>query len=318
MRGTLLGALLLLSMVGALRGGIFPAEIRPEGMRSDRVGAIRILDQRELLFGAIDGRHFSEISDLAFLPRKHWLFMISDEGRLFRFRARFGDKIRELEPREASEIRKKSGKRLKKWRRDSEGLTLDGKERLYASFEGRPRVARLSYDGRILRRLKLPPQIAKEKRMWRRNKGLEALTWHPRYGLVTAPEYPVRDASRKIQTLYSLSGRRWSYRRGGEPNSAITALEVLANGNFLILERAYDGPLSPMVVTLRELQIDRCAGRRLCPTRVLARFDSARGWAVENFEGLARVGEDRFVMISDDNDNFFQKTVMVYFEVEGR
>jgi len=301
-----------------LPGGIFGTDIRPEGMETGLVGSVRILDQREIVLSGVGGRHFSEISDLAYLPEEKSLFMVGDEGILFRFRARFGEKILELTPLDAGKIRKKSGRKLKKWRRDTEGLAFDGKGRLFVSFEGKPRIARLSRDGRILGYRRLPAALASEKRLWRRNKGLEALVWHPKYGWVTAAEYPVRAADRKIQTLYALSGKRWSFRRGEDPDSAITALEVLKNGNFLVLERSYSGPLAPYVVTLREVCVDRCRGRALCPTRLLARFDSSEGWLVENFEGLARVGPDRFVMISDDNDSFFQKTVLIYFEVRGR
>ncbi len=308
--------LLLLLLPWVLAAGVFRTDLRPENIKGDRIGSIRILDQRELLYGKIAGRQFSEISDLAYLKKHRWLFMISDEGELFRFKARFdARKILELTPMDADLLRKKSGKKLKKRRRDSEGLTLDERGRLYLSFEGKPRVARIAYDGRIFSYLKLPSAIDRAKKMWRRNKGLEALAWHPRYGLLTAPEYPVKGASRELQTIYALSGKRWSYGRGKEPNSAITALEVLDNGNLLILERSYAGLNRPVVVTLRELELDRCGGRRLCSTRVLARLDSSKGWAVENFEGLAKVGPDHFLMISDDNDNFFQRTILVYFEV---
>ena len=311
--------LFLFLTVPALHAEIYRVDIRPEGMRGNRVGVIRLLDQRELLWGEIGGRHFSEISDLAYLPSKRWLFLLSDEGRLFRFRTRFADgKIRELTPLEASTIRKADGRKLKKWRRDAEGLTTDGKGRLAVSFEGEPRVARISYDGRIFRMLKLPRVLASEKRLHRRNKGLEALAWHPRYGLVTAPERPLKGVERGVRTLYALSGKRWSYRPAEGDRSSITALEVLSNGNFLILEREYSGWSRPVIITLRELEIDRCGKRRLCPSRILARFDSSEGWAVDNFEGLARVGRDRFLMVSDDNDNFFQKTILIYFEVDSR
>lgn len=310
--------LLSFSLLGALLyAEVFPIDIRPEGMKSDRVGAIRILDQKELVFDKVGRQHFSEISDLAYLAKRRWLFLISDEGKLFRFRARFGERILELTPLDGEKLRQADGRKLKKSRRDSEGLTLDSRGRLYASFEGKPRIARLSYDGRVLSWLKLPAFLASKRYYRGSNKELEALLWHPRYGLVTAPEYPLRGSSATLQTLYALSGKRWSYPRGREPHSAITALDVLDNGDFLVLERAYDGPTAPMVVTLRRLGIEGCRNGR-CPDRVLARFDSAEGWAVDNFEGLAKVGPNRFVMISDDNDNFFQKTILVYFEVDSR
>ena len=54
----------------------------------------------------------------------------------------------------------------------------------------------------------------------------------------------------------------------------------------------------------------------MCKTKVLAKFNSSEGWLLDNFEGLARVGKNRYVMISDDNDNFFQQTLLMYFEVK--
>jgi hypothetical protein len=166
--------------------------------------------------------------------------------------------------------------------------------------------------------LRLPKNIASEKRLRHRNKGLEALAWHPRHGLVTAPERPLKGAEKGVRTLYALSGKRWSYRPAKGDRSSITAIEILSDGNFLILEREYSGWSRPVIITLRKLYIRRCGGRRLCPSRILARFDSSDGWAVDNFEGLARVARDRFLMISDDNDNFFQKTILIYFEVDSR
>jgi len=305
----------LLLFLSYLSAGIFPIDIRPEGMKGDRIGSIRILDQRELVFGKLGRGHFSEISDVAYRSDRHWLFMVSDEGVLFRFRARFGEGISELVPLEGERLRKADGRKLGKSHRDSEGLTLDDRGRLYVSFEGKPRIARLSDDGRVFAWLKLPSFLASKRYYRGSNKALEALVWHPRYGLVTAPEYPLKGSASQIQTLYALSGKRWSYPRGPEPHSAITALEVLDNGDFLILERAYNGPTAPMVVILRQLEISRCRNGR-CPDRILARFDSSEGWAVDNFEGLAKVGPHRFVMISDDNDNVFQKTILVYFEVK--
>ena len=41
-----------------------------------------------------------------------------------------------------------------------------------------------------------------------------------------------------------------------------------------------------------------------------------KGWMIDNFEGLTRVAPHRYLMVSDDNDNFFQKTLLIYFEVK--
>lgn len=86
------------------------------------------------------------------------------------------------------------------------------------------------------------------------------------------------------------------------------------DGNVLVLERSYSGLLNPFVITLKKVYINRCK-KGICPTKVLAKMNSHKGWKVDNFEGLARVGKHRYVMISDDNENFFQSTLLIYFEV---
>jgi hypothetical protein len=82
-----------------------------------------------------------------------------------------------------------------------------------------------------------------------------------------------------------------------------------------VLERSFTGMLHPFVVTLKKVYLDHCQ-KGLCRSKVLVKMNSHKGWDVDNFEGLARVGKNRYVMISDDNDNFYQKTLLIYFEVK--
>ena len=91
-------------------------------------------------------------------------------------------------------------------------------------------------------------------------------------------------------------------------------MEVMDDGNVLVLERSFTGLLEPFVVTLKKVMIKNCK-KKMCPTKVLAKMNSHKGWNIDNFEGLARVGKNRYVMVSDDGDNFFQKTLLIYFEV---
>ena len=44
----------------------------------------------------------------------------------------------------------------------------------------------------------------------------------------------------------------------------------------------------------------------------IARFDSSQGWAVDNFEGVAHHIDNRYFIVSDDNANPQQKTLLVY------
>ena len=295
----------------------FSVDITPD-RQNKTYGSIRILDQKQLMYNRINGVKFSEISDLAYYPQKQKLFMISDEGKLFTFKAKFTDKIEMLEPVDAVKLRKKNGKKFKKWRRDSEGMTLDGKDRLLISFEGNAKIAWFHKNsekrGEQIKKYTLPRELKVMGNYRSRNKALESLAWHPRYGMLTVAEWPLKRDHKKLQTVYALSGKRWHFKAEPEARSAISALEVMDDGNLLVLERSFVSYVEPFVVTLKKVFIDRCK-KGLCPSKVLLKMSSHKSWDVDNFEGLAKVGKDRFVMISDDNDNFFQKTLLIYFEV---
>ena len=300
-----------------LSAGIFPVNIAPDKKERIFMG-IKILDQRQMVFKDINGVKFSEISDLAYYSKNKKLFMISDEGKLFIFKAEFADKIELLEPKDAVKLRNKNAKKFKKWRKDSEGLTLDGSGRLLISFEGRAKIAwfhkNSSRYGQMIKKYRLPNELQNPKKYRSRNKSLEALAWHPKYGILTAAEWPLKKYDKKRQAVYALNGKKWYFKAEPEDRSAISAIEVMDDGNLLVLERSFTGYLNPFVVTLKKVYLNNCKNG-ICKTEVLLKMNSHKGWDVDNFEGLARVGKNRYVMVSDDNDNFFQKTLLIYFEV---
>ena len=271
-----------------------------------------------MVYDRIKGIKFSEISDLTYLPKKEKLFMVSDEGKLFIFKAKFTQSIEELEAIDAIKLRKKNGKKFKKWRKDSEGMTFDAKGRLLISFEGKAKIGWFHKNsdkfGQQIRKYKLPRELRHIKNYRSKNKSLESLAWHPKYGILTATEWPLKKYKKKDQHIYALTGKKWRFKAEKEAKSAVVAIEVMDDGNVLVLERSFTGLLNPFIVTLKKVYLNQC-GSAGCKTKVLAKMNSHKGWGVDNFEGLARVGKHRYVMISDDNDNFFQQTLLIYFEV---
>ena len=310
-------ALLLFLSFFSLSAGSFSVDITPSS-QTTTYGKIKFLDQKQLMYNHINDVKFSEISDLAYYKKKHKLFMISDEGRLFTFKARFTDKIDILEPIEAVKLTKKHGKKFKRWRKDSEGMTLDRQGHLLISFEGKAKIAWFHKNsekkGQLIRKYKLPKALKNSDNYRSQNKSLESLAWHSKYGIVTATEWPLKKDDKKKQTIYALSGKKWHFKAEPEARSAISAIEVMEDGNFLVLERSFVSYLDPFVVTLKKVYINQCK-KGMCKTEVLLKMNSHESWGVDNFEGLTRVGKNRYVMISDDNDNFFQKTLLIYFEV---
>jgi len=307
----------LLLVACMLLGNTRNIEIRPSVLPKSI--KIKILDQKELNYSTIGGLGFSEISDLAYDHSTKRLYMLSDEGKLFVFKARFDDVIEQLEPVGAAPIRKKGGKPFRKWARDTEGMTIDGQGRLLISFEGKAKIGWFHKDsdkmGERIRKYTLPKVLRDTKNYRSKNKSLEALAWHPKYGILTVAEWPLKRDPKKRQTVYALNGRQWHFKAEPEARSAVSAIEVTDEGNLLVLERSFTGLFDPFVVTLKKVYLKGCSRNGMCRTEVLAKMNSHRGWQVDNFEGLARVGKHRYVMVSDDNDNFYQRTLLIYFEV---
>jgi len=296
-------------------GGIRKVNIVPSSYTHT---PIKILDQRELAFSHINGVKFAELSDVAYEAKTHTLYGVSDKGILYCFDAKFGQIIERLVPLRAAKLTNKKAKRFKKWKRDSEGLALDGKGRLFISFEGKAKVAWFHKNShsfaRLIRKERIPRVLRDVNNYRSKNKSLEALAWHPYYGLLAATEWPLKKDDKKRQTLYALRGKQWHFRAEPEKRSGVVAMEVMDDGNVLVMERSYIDMFHPLVVTLKKVYIKGCK-KGMCRSKVLLKMNSHQGWDVDNFEGLAKVGKHRYVMVSDNGDNFFQKTLLVYFEV---
>jgi len=308
-----------LIFLSVLHAGISAINIAPH-LDNNRFMGIRILDQKKLSYGRIDGVKFAELSDVTYDKQTGILYFVGDKGSLFSFQAKFTDKIELLTPLDAKKLCNKKGKRFKKWKRDSEGLTLDGKRKLLISFEGKAKIGWFHKNskkaGCLIKKYKLPKVLKQSKNYRSTNKSLESLAWHPHYGVLTATEWPLKKDDMKKQTIYALSGKKWYFKAEPEAKSAVVAMEVMDDGNLLVMERSFSGYFEPFIITLKKVMIRGCRQGSMCTTKVLAKMNSHKGWDVDNFEGLAKVGKHRYVIVSDDNENFFQKTLLLYFEVQ--
>lgn len=205
---------------------------------------------------------------------------------------------------------------------DAEGLSIDndanrimGDTQLIVSFEGRPRLVRYTPDGRRLREEPLPLPLRDKRHFAHPNQSLEAVTLHPRWGLLIAPERPLRGMPAGEVPIYAQDSRHWLYPLHPAPGSALVAMESLADGSLLTLERAFVSLLRPFVIALRHTHLSPTSGKPL-EVRDIAVFDTSQGWFMDNFEGLARHRDRRFFMVSDDNYQSLQRTLLIYFQFE--
>jgi hypothetical protein len=302
-----------------------PYRLSPHVAPGERHMGIRLLGTVELLATSFDGVALGGLSGLAWDEDESRLYALSDDGAVFHLRPHIEAGIlSRVDVLAAYALRGRDGRPLEGRHADAEGLVVQGADNgtrgdsvLAASFERFPRIVRLRPDGRFVDSLRLPEELRDIGRYARPNKALESLAWFPRHGFVTAPERPLSDDGDGIVAIFALDGGRWRYPLAATPNASLVALEALPNGDLLALERGHGLMFLPLVITLRHTRIDWSASDSLLTVATLAVLDTSQGWSVDNFEGLTRHRGLKFFMVSDDNFNHLQKTLLVYFELAG-
>ena len=286
-------------------------------MSTNLMGSIAISGAR------VNGLPVVEISDLAWDQDTQTLYAISDDGYLYTLKISINKgKLTQAKITNAVKLLGKNNKPLTGSQNDPEGLSIknhnNGKKsdaELIISFEGNSRIERYNTRGQYLGKIKIPSKLTKKKNHRSTNRTLESVTLHPKYGVITASELPLKGKSKKTQTLYSQSGKEWDFPSHKAKESSVTALEVLENGDILVLERAFSGIFNPLVISLRQVQLKKCNKKGLCPVKDIAIFDNSDGWNVDNFEGLTKLAGNQYLMVSDDNKSPLQQSIMVMFEV---
>jgi len=286
-----------------------------------RIGNLRLLGVLYLPARTVNGARFSGLSGLAWDEDDNLLYALSDHGVLFHLRPIFhnGQLADVTVQHVAPLIDPRTHKPVRWTRSDSEGLDIinghngqKGDAELLVSFEGKPRIVRYRPDGTHIADVPLPAALRAVKRYRSDNKMLESVCLHPREGILTAPELPL-DHETGVARLYRLDGSTWHFpaSRGG-----IVALECLPDGDVLEMERDYATISLRWVITLRRLHLPPgTPPDTLLATDTVAVLDSNQDLHIDNFEGLARHHGNRFFMVSDDNDVFIQRTLLVYFEL---
>ncbi|MFO1423232.1 MAG: esterase-like activity of phytase family protein [Candidatus Competibacteraceae bacterium] len=294
----------------------------------DTYAGIRLLGALRLNDVSIGGLRLCGLSGLAWDEDAGLLYALSDEGRLFHLRPEFdahgyltGAQLVAGYP-----LRDESNRPLHPPFSDAEGLAirngnnrpLDDKE-LIVSFEDRPRVARYNPKGEWRGDESLPTLLRDLRNYRDLNQALESITLHPQWGVLVGTETPLRDDPAGQVRIFTRDGRFWTYPLSKAPNSALVDMTTLPDGGLLTLERAFVNPLRPLIISLRRTEPLPAPGtdQTLLNVTDVAVFDSGQGWLLDNFEGLTRHRDQRFFMVSDDNCNTWQATLLVYFELRS-
>ncbi|MDA7818173.1 esterase-like activity of phytase family protein [Sulfurimonas sp.] len=269
---------------------------------------IKILDTVALKFDEYDDIDFNEISALAY--EKNMLYALSNRGYLYHLKIKLKkNKISSLKLEKAMSLKRKNSKRLKKRHRDAEGMVLvDNK--LFISFEREPRVDVFNLNGTKIDGKVINEELLHVDNYQTKNKALESIAYNKKYGFVTSPELPLLSENEEFHTIYTDS-KKYKFRA----SSNLAAMEFISKNKLLTLEKSLSHITRRRVMVLKEVNLKKVKDG-IAKSRILAVMDSHKGWNLENFEGLTKVGKKKFLMISDDNRGLFDKTVLVLFKIK--
>jgi len=320
-RTMLLFILALLPGSGLYAFGYEKLEVTDDG-KPLTIGNIRVLSVHNLFTTVTDGLDMVELSGLAWSEDEQTLYAVSDQGSLFHFGVTFArDKISEIDLKQAYALRNQNGTALVYPYNDSEGLHIlkadngvMGDEELLVSFENRPRLWLHKPNGDFLRHELLPGYLLKRASYRKRHKALEAVTIHNNLGLLVVPELPLAGADWDKIALYGPKYRRHEVPRDVQQNFSVCAIESMGDGSLILLLRRYHEFPPAWEVELQRIILNKGSVLNIVK---LANFKSSGKVPVDNYEGLTRHKGNRFFMVSDNNEFFMQRTLLVYFEFIG-
>lgn len=297
-----------------------PVTLNPDYRNGARFHGVRVRGAVRLPHRRENEQAVHGLSGLAWSPTRQRLLAVSDLGFVVELEPHLHDgMLVSARVCAAHALRDQQGQPLAGKARDAEGLSLrpragSADEELLVSFEQQPRVVRYALDGHWLETLSLPTPLRNSARYRDPNRALEALTETRRFGVIVAPELPLAGDTGAAVPLLSLRGPSFQFRSLDARYSGVVGLETTPDDNLLVLERRYISPLRPLIIALSRVTLPELAGAPVKQTEI-ARFDTTAGWAMDNFESVARHRDNRYFMISDDNASALQYTLLFYFEV---
>jgi hypothetical protein len=154
--------------------------------------------------------------------------------------------------------------------------------------------------------------LADAKQYSKKNSRLEAVAFDKRHGMLTAPERPLVGQPENLHTLYAADGTSWSF-EAFQPDSRLKAIQKLPDGNLLILERTREEKGGASTARLRYLDFAACSAKGECQLTELSAAPDEM--LVNNFEGLARLSDDLFLIVTDKTRKDAEPTTFVLFKV---
>ena len=290
----------------------------------DKAGGLTYLDGLRL---RSDARGFGGFSGLDISADGAQLIAVSDFGRRLDARLGYsGGRLTGISGARLTPLTGLGGKPITgKGEGDAEEITRLGGVLLVA-FERRHRILAYGPDKKPVRAVPPPPGLAKAPA----NGGIEAMTALPGGRLLAILEAATAGtggARSGISLAWIRTGRRWSklrYARTGKlsPVGAATVPPGAGAGDVLVIERHWSllAGTRVRIARLGAAHLARAAASgAMLVAEEIARLEAPL--TTDNFEGIAvrraADGTTLVYLISDDNFNPLQETLLMLFRLDG-
>ncbi len=290
----------------------FQVDLRPQNASETRVGRLRYLGGLVL---RSEDRRFSGLSSLHFVSDDDVLLAVSDRGFWVSFRPLFeGENLIGVAEGSLWPILAQDGRPVTEPAYDAESLTLVG-DTAYVGFERLHRVDAfaepLSGDNPPAEQFRGADTFGERAY----NGGLEGMTALDATHLLAIAEDANDDGTMDGWIMDRRTGETRSLALLATPPFSLTDLATLPNGDVITLERSFS-VLGRVGARLRLIERETIAAHSLLDGEVLAELGS--GFNIDNMEGLAirtRDGRTELFLISDNNQNPLQRTMLLAFEL---
>jgi hypothetical protein len=260
-----------------------------------------------------------EFSGLAWDHDQNSLIILSDRGFIIHTKPIFSnERLVDLKLLSYNLLKDEKGKPLKYKAADSEGLALmnsknniPGDTELIVSFERKNRILRYTTNGEFISKYPLNNDLDKISNYAGANKALEAITLHPQFNIITGPERPLKNTSNNLLSLHTLNKDVWYFKQDNKDYGSLVGLTTLPNNQLIALERIFSSIFAGVSNVIHLITLDANSLQQ----EKLVKLSPTASYFNENFEGISWHKDNRFFMVSDDNDNLLQRSLLVYFEI---
>ncbi len=274
---------------------------------------VRVLDRIAIAESKVQGEKIGEFSALVAAPDGNGVIAVSDRGYLARLAVTIsGDELSAVELVSVHVLTGPNDAELRDedFSPEAAAVLPDGTLAIVDEVEAKLKV--FDTQGVWLRDELLPEGLRDTALQASEKDGIEALAWTPATGFVAVTEEPQKGQPRHLHAVHTAQAGVWVIDATGPESVSIKAMETVGD-QFFVLERTRDNQTDALTPYLRILDLAECQSADACTGR---RLSIDVGDLVDaDFEGLAHLGNGRFLMVSDDKIDGDLRSVFVLFAV---